>query len=63
MTATVTALTPDGRPAEAAFRFNVPLEDRALRWLVWRDGEFQPFALPAIGETIELPRVRPGLFS
>ncbi len=60
MTAEVTALTADGRPAEAAFRFDVPLEDAALRWLWWHDGQFRPFTLPAVGETIELPRARPG---
>lgn len=55
MTATVTDLTPDGRPAEAAFRFGVALEDLSLRWLVWRNGEFVPFTPPAVGGEIELP--------
>ena len=31
MTAEVTELTPDNRPAEVAFRFDVPLEDPSLR--------------------------------
>jgi hypothetical protein len=60
MTAEVTALTADRRPAEAAFRFDVPLEDAALRWLWWHDGQFRAFTLPAVGETIEVPRARPG---
>ena len=55
MTATVTAITADGRPAEAAFRFDVPLEDAALRWLWWHDGEFRPFTPPAVGQTMEIP--------
>lgn len=57
MTATVTAVTADGRPAEAEFRFDVPLEDASLRWLWWRDGEFAPFTPPAVGEQIELPPI------
>ncbi|MCB9763799.1 MAG: hypothetical protein H6739_28780 [Alphaproteobacteria bacterium] len=58
----ILALTPDGRPAKAAFRFHVPLEDPSLRWLVV-DAEdpdaFPPlartraFPLPAVGETVE----------
>jgi hypothetical protein len=55
MTATVTALTADSRPAEAEFRFNVPLEDASLRWLWWHAGEFQPFPLPPVGATMEAP--------
>ncbi len=54
MTAIVTELTEDGRPAEALFRFAVPLEDSSLRWIKWKDGRFEPFVPPAIGETIEL---------
>ena len=54
MTVTVTALTEDGRPAEATFRFSVPLEDDSLRWLNWEDDTFQPFTPPAVGETVVL---------
>jgi len=63
MTATVTAVTRDGRPAEAEFRFAVPLEDASLRWLWWHDGEFRPFSLPAVGETMEVPSERLRLFA
>jgi hypothetical protein len=63
MTATVTAVTADGRPAEAEFRFTVPLEDASLRWLWWHGGEFQPFPLPAVGETLEVPGERLRLFA
>lgn len=54
MTVTVTALTEDGRPAEATFRFSVPLEDNSLRWLNWKDDTFRTFTPPAVGETVVL---------
>lgn len=54
MTVEITELTPDGRPYEAAFTFDVPLEDPSLRWLQFKDGAFVPFTPPAIGQTIEL---------
>lgn len=31
----ITRVTDDGRPAEASFRFSVPLEDASLRWVRW----------------------------
>ncbi len=43
MTAEVVELTDDGRPAEVAFRFDVPLEDESLVWLRYRDRRFEPF--------------------
>jgi hypothetical protein len=54
VTVEVTALTADGRPAEAAFRFAPPLEDPTLVWLSFRDGEFAPFSPPGVGEELEL---------
>ena len=54
MTVEVTELTDDGRPAEASFRFAVPLEDPSLRWLQWINGAFVPFTPPAIGESVAL---------
>ncbi len=62
LTIEVTKLTPDLRPAEAVFQFAVPLEDRSLRWLEWKDGEFVSFTPPRIGETIELRPKRPALW-
>jgi hypothetical protein len=56
LTIEVTALTDDNRPAEARFRFAVPLEDASLRWLGFRDGQFVTFQPPAVGEQIDLPR-------
>jgi hypothetical protein len=54
MTVEITALTEDGRPAEAAFQFSVPLEDPSLLWLCYRGKTFEPFRPPAIGESVEI---------
>jgi hypothetical protein len=50
MTAEVTELTTDGRPAEVAFHFDVPLADDSLIWPCDRGGTFEPFTPPAIGQ-------------
>jgi hypothetical protein len=55
VTIEITAVTDDGRPAEATCRFAVKLESRLLRWLRWDDGAYVPFNLPAVGRTITLP--------
>jgi hypothetical protein len=52
MTAEVMALTPDGWPAEVAFRFEAPLEDTRWRWLCWREGAFTPFTPPPVGGSV-----------
>jgi hypothetical protein len=54
MTITVTALTDDGRPAEATFRFDVPLESPSLLWLCFRGNTFEPFVPPAVGREVEI---------
>ena len=54
MTVKITKTTSDNRPYEAAFIFDVPLEDTSLRWLQFKDGAFVPFTPPAIGETVVL---------
>jgi hypothetical protein len=56
---TVGAVTPDGRPLAARFRFDRALEDGALRWVVWGAGGFEPFALPAPGATVTVPAIDP----
>jgi len=56
----ITALTPDGRPAEAAFRFVEPLESGSLRWVHFRDGRLVPFPLPAVGESARVQMSLPG---
>ena len=57
LSAEITAVTKDGRPAEAAFRFATALEDPSLRWMRYEDGTYVPFLLPAVGETMTLPAV------
>ena len=54
VTVEITALTDDGRPAEAAFRFDVPLEDPSHYWLQWTKGAYRPFTPPAVGDTVRL---------
>ena len=53
----VTAITGDGRPAEAAFHFATALEAPSLRWLKWENGVYVSFVLPAVGEASTLPAV------
>ena len=54
MTARVTALTSDGRPAVATFRFDEPLESPSLVWLCFRGKSFERFAPPAVGQETEI---------
>jgi hypothetical protein len=54
MTVTITELTPDGRPAEAKFQFEVPLESPTLVWLCFRGGRFEPFTPPPVGREVEI---------
>jgi hypothetical protein len=51
----VSQMTPDGRPAEASFRFDEPLEAPSFVWLCYRHGRFEPFAPPAVGGSVEIP--------
>lgn len=55
VTVEVIALTDDGRPAEVAFSFSVPLEDPSLRWLAVTTDGYIPFTVPAVGETVLVP--------
>ena len=54
MTVTISSLTADGRPAEATFQFDVPLESPSLIWLCFRGEGFEPFTPPAVGQETEL---------
>jgi hypothetical protein len=54
MTARVTALSPEGRPAVARFRFDEPLESPSIVWLCFRGKSFEPFAPPAVGQETEI---------
>jgi hypothetical protein len=47
---TISSLIADGRPAEAMFPFDVPLESPSLLWLCFRGGGFEPFRPPAVGQ-------------
>ncbi len=58
VTVEVTALTDDGRPAEAAFHFLTKLENPLFRWLHWNHDAYAPFNLPAVGETLTLPPIK-----
>lgn len=48
----VSEVSAEGRPTEVVFRFDVPLEDRSLRWVTWKDGRYVPFTPPALGDTL-----------
>jgi len=50
----VSRLTDDGRPAEILATFVFPLENQRLEFLRWSPNGFVPFALPRIGQTVEL---------
>jgi hypothetical protein len=54
LTVEVAEVTNDGRPVDALFRFDVPLEDPSLRWIVFKDMAYAPFTPPAIGETVQV---------
>jgi hypothetical protein len=54
MTARVTALTADDRPAVATFRFDEPLESPTFMWLCFLGIGFEPFVPPAVGREIEI---------
>jgi hypothetical protein len=57
LTITITALTPDGRPATIRARFARPLEDPGYRFMDWRGRGFVPFDLPKPAESRTLARV------
>jgi hypothetical protein len=46
----VVETTLDGRPEKARFVFARGLEDASLRWVLYDDGRYVPFELPAVGE-------------
>jgi hypothetical protein len=46
----VIEITPDGRPKKVRFVFACELEDPSLRWVLYDDGRYVPFDLPAAGE-------------
>ena len=52
VTVTIDALTSDGRPASARFRFDMPLESDRLRWLRLQDGVYRTFIPPTPGTPV-----------
>ncbi len=56
MTVEVLAGDETGSPVEAAFSFDVPLEDRNLRWIYWdwQRRHFVVFRPPPVGQTVRL---------
>ncbi len=56
-TVTITALTADGRPAEATFVFAKSLDAASYRWLMSTSDGYQPFFPPRVGETKSVPSV------
>ena len=55
MTARITGLTDDGRPAEVRFEFSSPLEDKSFTWLQWKEGKYVIFQPPSPGTEVSLP--------
>ncbi len=54
----VIEVSAEGAPTEVRFRFDVPLEDPALRFVSWQNGTYVPFVPPAPGATVEVSRGR-----
>jgi hypothetical protein len=57
LTARVVATTPDGRPQRVRFTFPTALEENRT-WLAWNGKRPAAFALPAIGQSVELPSLQ-----
>ena len=53
MVAEIERRAPDGRPKSVAFSFPLPAE--RYRFVVWENGRFVPFELPALGASVSLP--------
>jgi hypothetical protein len=58
MTVTIDELLPDGRPAEARFPFDHPLEDAQYYFAEWRGRGYVPWTPPAVGATVTLAPVQ-----
>jgi hypothetical protein len=48
-------LNARGMPQRVRFHFPSPLEDSSRRWLIWTPNGVEPFALPALHQTLTLP--------
>lgn len=58
MAVTVLDVDADGMPAVFRVRFEVPLEDPRLVWVVYRAGRCLPITPPAIGRSLTIPASR-----
>jgi len=58
-TAEVLAVTDDHRPGLVRFRFETPLEDPARLWYCLGDRAMTPCTPPKIGESMQLPAMKP----
>jgi hypothetical protein len=56
-TAEVRALTPDGRPAQVAFRFRAPLDSPEYHWLTYSAKDVSEFHLPPVSGRIDIPHM------
>jgi hypothetical protein len=56
MAVEILAVDERGLPVEAAFEFDVPLEDASLKWLCWNwdRKRYEAFDVPAVGGGREL---------
>ena len=59
----VISLTEDRRPRRVRFTFAVPLEDPSLRWVLFEDGRYVPFAVPPVGGLVNIEPVELNLLS
>ena len=56
----VKAVDADGQPVAVEFTFDVSPDDPSMRWFVWEyrlEKPFSPFAVPAVGESVEIAGV------
>jgi hypothetical protein len=51
------AVSADGRPEEADFLFDVPLDDPSLLWMQWRGSTLSPYVPPPAGGSHVLPAI------
>jgi hypothetical protein len=49
---TATEVNQWGEPLVAVFTFALPLEHARYKWVVWKNGRYEPFLLPPVGSTI-----------
>lgn len=59
-TVTVEAVTPLGKASQVRFDFDTPLTAAPWRMYAWVDSGYQPFRLPAPGQSVVLPAVDVG---